>query len=159
MLNFMDVLAIAGFFALRVGAPIVVMVGLAYLLKRLDHRWEAEARAMQARAQPTVQPAAQPGAPAPRRGTTVRMPMTPQPTLPWVPPPTTGRIPAQQPGLMAAPAPQPCWAARGCSAAQRANCAAAQHPEAPCWQARFDAEGAIPEECVHCDVFQRYPMM
>lgn len=159
MLNFVDLLMIAGFFALRIGAPILVMVGLVYLLKRLDRRWEAEARATQARVQPTTQPAEQPGAAMPRRGTTVRVPTTPQPVLPWAPPPTAGRTPAPQPGLMAAPMPQPCWAVKGCSDTKRANCPALQHPEAPCWQARFDAEGAIPEECVHCEVFQRYPMI
>jgi hypothetical protein len=155
MLNFMDVLAVAGFFALRIGAPLLVMAGLAYLLKRLDRRWEAEARAMRERAQPAVQP----GAPAARRGTTVRVPKAPAAPLPWVPPPAVGQIPAPLPGLMAVAAPQPCWAVKGCSDDRRANCAAAQHPEIPCWQARFDAEGAIPEECVNCDAFQRYPRM
>lgn len=154
MLTFMDLLAVIGFFALRIGVPLLATAGLVYLLKRLDRRWEAEARAMQ----PRVQPTAQPGV-APRRGATVRVPTSPQPALPWAPPPPMGRVPAPQPGLMAAPAPQPCWATKGCSDAKRANCAAPQHPELPCWQARFDAEGAIPEDCIQCDAFQRYPMM
>ncbi len=160
MLSFVDVLAVVGFFALRIGVPLLVMAGIIYLLKRLDRRWEAEARAMQERTQPAerpaVRPAVQPGAPRP--GTTVRVP-APQPVLPWVPPPAVGRVPAQQSGLMAAAALQPCWTAKGCSEGQRAACPAPQHPELPCWQARFDAEGAIPEDCVKCDAFQRYPMM
>lgn len=160
MLSFVDLLAVVGFFALRIGVPLLVMAGIVYLLKRLDRRWEAEARAMQERAQPAarpaVRPAVQPGRPRP--ATVVRVPAS-QPPLPWVPPPATGQRPTQQPGLMAAAAPQPCWTAKGCSESLLAQCAAPQHPELPCWQARFDAEGAIPEECVKCDVFQRYPMM
>jgi hypothetical protein len=156
MLNFMDILAIAGFFALRIGVPLLVMVGIGYLLKRLDRRWEAEARAMQERAQPAERPAVRPGATRP--GTTVRVPAAP-PALPWVPPPAVGRTTVPQPGLMAQAAPQPCWKAKGCNESQRAACPAPQHPEVPCWQARFDAEGVIPEDCVKCDAFQRYPMM
>lgn len=157
MLSFMDLLAVVGFFALRIGAPLLAMAGVVYFLKRLDRRWEAEARAMQERTQPAARPAVQPSAPRP--GTKVRVPVAPQPALPWLPPPAVGRLPAQQPGLMAMPAPQACWTAKGCSESQQASCAAPQHPELPCWQARFDAEGAIPEDCVKCDVFQRYPMM
>jgi hypothetical protein len=48
---------------------------------------------------------------------------------------------------------------KGCNDTSKAQCAAPQHPDKPCWQARFDAEGAIPEDCVGCDIFQRYPMM
>lgn len=155
MLNFMEVLTVIGFFALRIGVPILVTAGLVYLFKRLDRRWEAEARALQVRVQPPVQVSEA----APRRGTTVRVPSSPQSPLPWTPPPPAGRIPLQSPGLMAAPVPQPCWAVKGCSDAKRANCVAAQHPETPCWQARFDAEGAIPQECVNCDIFQRYPIV
>lgn len=151
MLNFMDLLAVIGFFALRIGVPLGITAGLVYLLKRLDRRWEMEARALQEREKGAAQPAARPG-------TKIRVPVSPQPTLPWVPPPAIKPTPAPQPGLMAA-APQPCWAAKGCSEERRASCAAPQHPEAPCWQARFDAEGAIPEECVNCDAFQRYPKM
>lgn len=156
MLNFMDLLAVVGLFALRVGVPLTITAGLVYLLKRLDRKWEAEARALQERAREAVQPAARPTT---RPGTKVRVPVTPQPTLPWVPPPAIGPTPAPQPGLMVAPAPRPCWAVKGCSENKRASCAAAQHPELPCWQARFDAEGAIPDQCTNCDIFQRYPMM
>ena len=159
MLNFADILALAGLFVLRVGVPLLIMVGLVYLLKRLDRRWEAEARATQQRGktteQPVVQPAVQPQAPKP--ATVVRVP-APQPQLPWVPPPAVGQRPAQ-PGLIAAPAPQRCWDVKGCSDGKRAQCAAPAHPDVPCWQARFDAEGAIPEDCVKCELFQRYPMM
>ncbi len=152
MLSFVDLLVVIGFFALRIGVPLLIMAGLVYLLKRLDRRWEAEARVMQERARAAVQPPAT----APARGTKVRVPVSPTPTLPWVPPPAVIQAPTPQPGLVAT-APQPCWTVKGCSEAKRAQCAAGQHPELPCWQARFDAEGAIPDECVHCDAFQRYP--
>ena len=160
MLNFADILALAGLFVLRVGVPLLIMVGLVYLLKRLDRRWEADARATQQRAQATEQPAVQPAVQpqAPRPATVVRVPAQ-QPQIPWIPPPAVGQRPAQQPGLMAAPAPKACWDIKGCSDSQRAQCAAPQRPDVPCWQARFDVEGAIPEDCVKCDSFQRYPMM
>jgi hypothetical protein len=156
MLNFADILALAGLFALRVGVPLLIMAGLVYLLKRLDRRWEAEARETQQRAQAAEQPAVQPQAPRP--ATVVRVP-TQQPQLPWIPPPAVGQRPGQQPGLMAAPAPRACWDVKGCSDSQRAQCAAPKRPDVPCWQARFDAEGAIPEDCVKCESFQRYPKM
>lgn len=37
--------------------------------------------------------------------------------------------------------------------------AAPKHPEMPCWQARFDAQIHIPEDCVNCDFCQRYPLL
>lgn len=155
MVTFADLMVVAGFFLVRIGVPVLLMAGLVYGLKRLDRRWEAEARAAQRQAQVVERPAVQP--PAQKPGRVVRVPGA-QPQLPWVPPPAVGKLPAQ-PGLMAAPAPQACWDAKGCSEGQRANCAAPNHPEVPCWQARFDAEGAIPESCVKCDMFQRYPKM
>lgn len=157
MLSFTEWLAVAGLFALRIGVPILITAGLVYLLKRLDRKWEAEARMMQERGREAGQAAGREVAPA---GTRVRVPVSPQPTLPWVPPPAIRpTVAAQPPGLLAAAAPQPCWGAKGCSEEKRANCPAGQHPEVPCWQARFDAEGAIPEQCTNCDIFQRYPMM
>jgi hypothetical protein len=160
MLNFADILALAGLFVLRVGVPLLIMVGLVYFLKRLDRRWEADARATQQRAQATEQPAVQPTVQpqAPKAATVVRVP-TQQPQLPWIPPPAAGQHPTQQPGLMAAQAPKHCWDIKGCSESQRAQCAAPKRPDVPCWQARFDAEGAIPEDCVKCESFQRYPLM
>jgi hypothetical protein len=156
MLNLLDIMVVAGFFLLRIGVPVLVMVGLAYGLKRLDQRWEAEARAMQRRAEAAESVGAQPQPRKPR--TTVRVPGA-QPQPPWVPPPSADKRPVPQAGLLAAAPAQRCWNVKGCSESQRAQCAAPEHPEVPCWQARFDAEGAIPETCVKCDIFQRYPMM
>ena len=156
MLNLLDVMVVAGFFLLRIGVPVLVMAALVYGLKRLDQRWEAEARAMQQRTQAAEQAGTQPQPQKPR--TVVRVPGA-QPQLPWVPPPSADKRPVPPAGLLTAPAAQPCWSIKGCSESQRAQCAAPGHLEVPCWQARFDAEGAIPETCVKCDIFQRYPMM
>lgn len=171
MPNFVDLLVFFGMVTLRFGAPALVLAGLVYGLKRLDRRWEAEARDYAAKhpeARPTVQPT------APRPAAPVRMP-TPakEPVAPFVIPPVIKdqRI---QPGLSAATPVAPaassvqaaaaksavsaaCWDMKGCSPAVKSQCAAAQHPDQPCWQSRFDAEGQIPEDCVKCDVFQRYP--
>jgi hypothetical protein len=159
-MNLIDVLGVIGMFLLRVGVPLAITVGVVYLLKRLDRRWEAEAkaesswlgaeqRAGKAAEQPTVP------SPAERPATPKR---APSPELPFIPPPPAPdrRI---QPGLVAAPVGQPCWNVKGCSPNKLEKCAAPRQPDMPCWQARFDAEGQIPEECVGCDIFQHYPVM
>jgi hypothetical protein len=177
MPSFLDLLVVAGMFMLRVGVPVLVIVGAGYLLKRLDARWEAEARAYaakQAAAGVGAQPAAQ--KPVERPVAPVRAP-APGPAMPFIIPPTPGKEPRIQPGMSAqVPAPQPgkpqqqnaapglaasaqhCWDVKGCGEA-KAQCAAFKNPDKPCWQARFDAEGHIPEDCVGCDIFQRYPAM
>jgi hypothetical protein len=159
MINFTDMLVFAGMLFLRFGVPLLIVIGIGYLLKRLDRRWEAEAWAEQAKAQAAEVPAEQPSVPAPcpRPAVPARTPV-PAPVLPFIPPPVR-ETPRPQPGMTMARAAQPCYDAKGCSDTSKAQCAAPQHPEKPCWQARFDAEGAIPEDCVGCDIFQRYPMM
>lgn len=162
MPNFIDFLIFLGMVFLRFGVPLLIVLGIGYLLKRLDRRWEAEAREYAAR-QAAQQPQVQPKAPRPveRPAVPVRTPAE-MPQMPFiVPPPVAIRdsqLPLPQPGLVATP-PQACWDAQKCPADKKAQCAAPQHPEQPCWQARFDAEGHVPEECVNCDIFQRYPMM
>jgi hypothetical protein len=159
MIDFTDMLVLAGMFFLRFGVPVAVVIGIGYLLKRLDRRWEAEAWAEQQKAKEAETPAEQPGVPvpAPRPAVPARTPV-PAPALPFIPPPAR-ETPWTQPGLTVAKAAQPCYDVKGCDDAKKAQCAAPQHPEKPCWQARFDAEGAIPEDCVGCDIFHRYPMM
>lgn len=177
MLDFTDIAVFIGMMLLRVGVPALVIVAIGYGLKRLDRRWEAEARAYQAKVA-AEQPAVQPEAPqpvAPRRPG--KQPATPQ--LPFVPPQPAGKEqrPAMYagsgaapttskpgtPGLIAAPgltvSGKRCWDEKSCNESKQAQCAAPSHPELPCWQARFHAEGHVPEECVACDVFQRYPSM
>jgi hypothetical protein len=148
MMNFIDLMAVIGMFLLRVGVPLGITVGMVFLLKRLDRRWEMEARAERKAGKAAVQPAKAPVAP----GKPV-----PSPELPFVPPPATPdrRI---QPGVSAGPAIQPGLSAKS-SRTEKAMCSAPQNADRPCWQVRFDAEGQIPEECVGCDVFQRYPIM
>lgn len=161
MPSFVDFLVFLGMVFLRFGVPLLIVVGIGYLLKRLDRRWEAEAREYAAK-QAAQQPAARPEAPRPveRPAVPVRTP-TEAPQMPFIIPPAVikdSRLPLPQPGLMATP-PQACWDVKKCSADKKAQCAAPQHPDQPCWQARFDAEGHVPAECVGCDIFQRYPMM
>ncbi len=55
-----DVLMIIGLFTLRIGVPLAVIVSLAYLLKRLDRRWEAEARKQMGITRPAEQGIEQP---------------------------------------------------------------------------------------------------
>jgi hypothetical protein len=161
MIDFTDMLVFAGMVFLRFGVPLLIVIGIGYLLKRLDRRWEAEAWAEQRKATGAEAevPAEQPSIPAPTQRPTVpaRTP-APAPVLPFIPPPVR-ETPRPQPGMTATRAAQPCYDVKGCSDTSKAQCAAPQHPEKPCWQARFDAEGAIPEDCVGCDIFQRYPMM
>ncbi len=153
MPTFLDVLVLIGMATLRVGVPALVLVALVYGLKRLDRRWEAEARDYAAK-HPEARPAVQPEAPRPAAPVRTPAPAK-EPSLPFVIPPPVNeqRI---QPGVMA----EPGRAARGQAArgdAKKALCSAPQNGEIPCWQVRFNAEGHIPEECVNCDVFQRYP--
>ena len=171
MFDLTDIAVFTGMLLLRVGLPLAIVVGIGFLLKRLDRRWEAEARAYQAKQaaeQPAVQPEApapQPVAPAPGRKPG-KQPTTPQP-LPFIPPQPAAK--EQRPSVYAQPglaagaglsaAGKHCWDEKGCIESKKAKCAAPSHPELPCWQARFNAEGHVPEECVSCDVFQRYPSM
>jgi hypothetical protein len=146
MIEFFDILVIAGMFVLRIGVPLALVLGIGYLLKRLDRRWAEQAWTEQAKAQPAARAAAAalPG----RTGADI-----PGPQLPFEP--SLGRL---QPGLAAAPA-RACWDVKGCNEARWADCPAYQHPDVPCWQARFGTEGHIPETCVGCEIFQRYPFM
>lgn len=146
-LNIVDILAVIGLFALRIGVPLAIMVGLAYFLKRLDRRWEAEARAQQAAERPIVEPARQPAAqPAVAKAAAVPIGVD----MPGVPRP-------QQPGLVNTGA-QACYEVKGCTETMKAKCAAVGHPDMACWQARLQAEGHIPDTCPTCEIFQRFPM-
>jgi len=158
MITFTDISVVAGMMFLRVGVPLMVVIGLGYLLKRLDRRWEAEAREQQvqmAGQQPEV-PAPQPVAPSRRPA---QQP-TPQP-LPFVPPPAVEKDqrPAMYAGAGLATPSKNNWSSKSCSQAVSSAYAATGLQNQGCWQVRLKAEGHIPEECVNCDVFQRYPTM
>jgi hypothetical protein len=158
MFSISDLLMFFAMVFLRVGVPLLVTAGIVYAFKRLDRRWEAEARAQREAEAPSEQPAAPVG---PRPATPARPPA--QPAVPMIIPPMPVR--EQRAGLgyghtgLVASAGQPCWDAKSCGTDAKARCAAPSHPDQACWQARFQAEGAIPEECVSCDIFQRYPAM
>jgi hypothetical protein len=163
MPNFLDLLVVIGMLFLRIGVPAVVIALIAYGLKRLDARWEREARAYTAQ-QAGLQPGVQPKQPRP--AAPARKPVPAPAPLPFVPPAQIKDSRVQPGMMMAAPQPglkaatqQACWDMKGCSDVAKSSCPAPQHPEQHCWEARFDAEGAIPEDCVGCDVFQRYPKM
>lgn len=155
MPSFLDLLVVIGMAFLRFGVPALVIVAIGYGLKRLDARWEREAREYSAK-QPQARKGVQPAAP-------VRKPQPqPQPFIPpavrdsRIQPGVSMAVPSQAP-IRVGSAQQACWDAKKCSPATKAECAAPQHPELPCWQARFEAEGAIPADCAQCDVFKRYP--
>jgi len=157
MPNFVDFLVFLGMVMLRFGVPLLVVAGFAYLLKRLDKRWEAEAHeyaAKQATAQPEApKPVEQPELP-------VRKPSQ-APQMPFIVPPAAIRDQRQQvaqPGMMAPVADSSRSASRP-AASGKVQCSASQGGDRPCWQARLTAEGKIPDECVNCDIFQRHPVM
>lgn len=49
-----DSAAVAGMFILRLGVPLAITFGVAYLLRRLDKKWEAEARQQASGAQEAI---------------------------------------------------------------------------------------------------------
>lgn len=150
MIGIPEFLIVAGMFVLRIGVPLALIVLLGYLLKRLDRRWEKEARADQAKARPAEKAIEQPARVISGRGSGKDIP---GPQMPFDP--LRQRLP--EPGLAAGPA-RPCWEVHGCSQAQLSGCPAHQHPDQPCWQARFGTEQPIPDTCVNCEMFQRHPL-
>jgi hypothetical protein len=161
MLDFTDIAVFIGMLLLRVGVPALVIVAIGYGLKRLDRRWEAEAQAYQAK-EAAKQPAVQPEAPQPARRPG-KQPIAPE--IPFIPPqpPTREERPALYVGSRTAGTPgkpgTPGISAAGGISAKNAKCSTPSSADQPCWQARLKAEGHIPEECVACELFQRYPSM
>ena len=122
-----DVLVIIGMFLLRLGLPLALVVAVGYGLRRLDARWEAEAR----RQQP--------------------------PAIAEPPPPVwpTGRPAVWPTGLAGAVDVfgLPCWQLRGCDPTRREQCPAYRQPDAPCWLVRAEVEGTLPTGCATCLLF------
>jgi hypothetical protein len=48
---------------------------------------------------------------------------------------------------------RPCWEQRHCLQEKRELCPAYRHPTLPCWLARREVEGALPEPCYRCGIF------
>jgi hypothetical protein len=151
MVNLPGILIMLGLLILRIGVPLGIVLLLGYFLKRLDRRWEAEARAQRAAAAAVDQPAVQPVAPRPARPSGVDVP---GPQLPYAPIPLVGL----QPGLILLDGKR-CSDIKGCSEQSKAKCPAVLHPDTPCWQARRESEGRLPAGCSECDIFLRYPVM
>ncbi len=161
MITFSDILAVIGLFVLRIGVPIAVIAGLAYALKRLDQRWQAEADEQLAARPPAAQPAARP----------LKQPVKePAVSIPAAAKAAAAAVAAErervrvveqarlQPGLVARAPGKPCWDVKGCAKSDYEKCAAYAHPGQACWQARLEAEGKIPDGCPTCEIFQRYPL-
>ena len=47
----------------------------------------------------------------------------------------------------------PCWVFNNCEEKQRENCVAYQQPDKPCFTARMQAEGNLPEKCADCEIY------
>ena len=44
----------------------------------------------------------------------------------------------------------PCWVTNNCPEEKRKRCPACEQKDVPCWQARLQAEGALPANCPDC---------
>lgn len=126
MENMTNLWSIALLVLLRLGVPLIITIGLAYALRRLDLRWQTQARESR-QMQEAVVPLA-PGAPARAESWMLQ---------PW---PASSNA-------------KPCWMVKGCTEALRASCAATRQPSVPCWQARSRAEGRLPAECKGCELY------
>jgi hypothetical protein len=124
-----NALLIVLLFALRLGIPVLVTVLIAYGLRRLDAKWQAEAEAEEKALSKPVAP-------------------QPQPARSGITPPVRQPIPVAMAGG------QPCWSVKGCSESMRATCAAFNQPNVPCWAARMNAEGRLPAGCQDCKLYQ-----
>ncbi|HEX9114594.1 MAG TPA: hypothetical protein VGA61_00880 [Anaerolineae bacterium] len=154
MITLTDTLIIVGLFVLRLGVPAAVIAGLVYLLKRLDRQWEQEAQAQRGAVREIDRVAEQASQMA-AAGQTIRQPaVAARAGQPAVFEP----IRLQTPGIVARGGSEPCWNAKNCPEKESQACAARQHPEQACWQARFQAEGKIPDQCPTCEIFQRSPL-
>lgn len=127
-----NVLLIVALFVLRLGVPLLVTLGIAYALSRLDARWqrEAEEEADKRRSLPSTE--------------RIR-PSWPAGEIPLAP--------SARPAPLFATAGPPCWSLKGCTEALKATCAACHQPDKPCWVARTMAEGQQPAECKGCALY------
>lgn len=105
------------FFALRCIAPLVIMVGIGYLMNRLVARWEAEEAA-----EKEVVVGVRPVVPAVKAADSKASSI-------------------------------PCWILRNCDEKQRASCPAHIDQSLPCWIARLVSEGALPDSCPDCQIY------
>lgn len=126
-----EILYIVGLFALRLGVPLAITLAIAFFLRRLDARWEEEARLEQ------------------EAGKTKRKVVEQEKVIP---PPLRSPLPEPLPAAFDR-AGKPCWEIKDCDPIAVEQCPAHQNPNIPCWQARREEEGKIPLECYHCELF------
>jgi len=126
-----EVLYIIGLFVLRLGVPALIILAISYFLRRLDDRWEAEARSEQEAGGATRQVAGQ-------ERNAVSLPHSP----------LSEPLPTAFDSVG-----KPCWQIQDCDSIAVEGCPAHQDPNLLCWQARREAEGKIPLECYHCERF------
>jgi hypothetical protein len=50
-----------------------------------------------------------------------------------------------------------CWSVIGCDSELRQDCPGFKQQMIPCWLARTQAEGALPEECPTCPLYKETP--
>ncbi len=142
--TFIDSMVMIGFFFLRLGVPLLLVIGVGYILRRLDAKWEAEVWEQAGKTtQPTVQPTIQPG-------------IQPeiQPTVRPAPRPVQ-RPSSQAVRLLTAEDifGQPCWDIKDCSPEMAEHCPATAQPDLPCWLAKQESEGQLPKECYNCSIY------
>jgi hypothetical protein len=113
-------------FALRCIAPLVLTMGVGYLMNRMVDKWEREAEA-QSDLEPEIE-----------RPVGVELPVL-----------TMSKSPEKRPSPSL-----PCWLTRGCSPERRKNCPAYLQREKPCWAARLAIEGILPADCPDCPIYQ-----
>ena len=127
-----EILYIVGLFVLRLGIPLAITLVIAYFLRRLDSRWEKEARSEQEAGSVTREE---------EKEKTVSVPLVHIPS------------PASIPATFDSDG-KPCWEInKACTPIKMEQCPAYHDPSVPCWQARRQAEGRIPVECYHCEIF------
>lgn len=56
-------------------------------------------------------------------------------------------------GIALRPVDQPCWVLKNCPEERYTHCAAYQNTGTPCWLARSQADGMLPNACVTCTLF------
>ena len=126
-----EILTIISLFVLRLGVPLAITLVIAYLLRRLDARWEKEARLEQEIGGMTRKVVKQ-------KETSISLPRSPLPEPLPVAFDSYGK---------------PCWEIKDCDPINMEHCPAHKDPSVPCWQARREEEGKIPLECYHCELF------
>ncbi|MCO6450897.1 MAG: hypothetical protein J5I90_08950 [Caldilineales bacterium] len=129
-MSFVDFLVIIGMFLIRIGIPIMITIAVAVVLRRLDAKWEVELR-QQAAADPQPQP---------------EKPVRPSVGIQYPQP-----LPATLTAIDIFG--KPCWDIHDCQPAQKATCPAVAQPESPCWLAKFQSMGKMPDQCYNCGIY------